>query len=104
MAMLGLVPLGANKITKANQDSRSSELAASRAEQLLVTPYDDALLDSGTHADDANPVEDGIYITWEVEDDQPIASCKRITVYARPGSTTATPVARVVIVTPRVGG
>src|SRR5437762_13366887 len=102
--MLGLVPLGARKITHSTQDSRASELAASRAERLLVTPYDDTALDPGAHEDDTNPVEGDIYVTWDVEEDQPITSCKRITVSARPGSTTATALARVVIVTPRVGG
>ena len=86
------------------QDSRASELAAASAERLLVTPYDDASLEAGHHEDDNNPVEGDIYVTWEVEDDQPIASCKRITVSARPGSASATPLAKVVIVTPRVGG
>jgi len=104
MAMLGLVPLGARKIVSSTQDSRASELAAARAEKLLVTPYDDALLDAGHHDDDDNPVEGDIYVTWDVETDQPIQSCKRITVSARPGSVSATALARVVIVTPRVGG
>ena len=104
MAMLGLVPLGARKITSSTQDSRASELAAARAEKLLVTPYDDTSLEAGHHEDDANPEEGDIYVTWEVEDDQPIESCKRVTVSARPGSASATALARVIIVTPRVGG
>jgi len=104
MAMLGLVPLGARKIASSTQDSRASELAAARAEKLLVTPYDDPGLDQGHHEDDTNPVEGDIYVTWDVEDDQPIQSCKRVTVSSRQGSVSATPLARVVIVTPRVGG
>ena len=104
ISLLGLVPLGSRKVTSSTRASRASQLASARAERLLVTPYADDDLDPGHHEDDENPLEGNLWVTWEVENDQPIAGCKRITVSARPGSATATAIARILIVTPRAGG
>src|SRR4029434_3366598 len=75
-----VVPLGINGIQAAALQTRASELAAQRAEQLLDTPYDDADLLSGTHQDPANPYERTYYVDLVVYDDQPAAHCKRVTI------------------------
>jgi len=67
-------------------------------------PYGNSTISSGTHNDPANP-HDGLYYTrWVVEDDQPLTSCKRITITVARGAVANTPVVRLVIVTPQSGG
>ena len=104
MALVGLIPLGTRQVASTTQRSRASQLAAGRAERLLITPYLDETLDSGTHLDDENPVEGRYYVKWTVEDDQPITGCKRIVVKTSVGSVGASPLSTVVIVVPRTGG
>ena len=104
MALVGLVPLGSKQVASTTQRSRASQLAAGRAERLLITPYSDADLDPGTHLDDENPVEGKYWVRWTVEDDQPITGCKRIVVKTAIGSAGAAELSKVVIVVPRTGG
>ena len=104
MALVGLVPLGTRQVASTTQRSRASQLASGRAERLLITPYSDTDLEVGNHADDENPIEGKYWVTWVVEDDQPIAGCKRIVVKTAAGSAGAAAISTVVIVVPRAGG
>lgn len=109
IGVLGLamvIPAGTKRVSKAGQQTRASQLAAMRAEQLLTTPYDDSDLSAGTHTDGANPHDGRYYIQWNVTDNSPIASCKRVTVTVKRNNTnTLTPVeAQVTVVVPQSGG
>lgn len=104
LALASLMPMGTKKISNSASRTRASELAATRAERLLATPYADSTLTAGTHDDDENPHEGQYYLSWTVEDDVPITSCKRITVFARWPSASSSLNTRVVVVTPRAGG
>jgi type IV pilus assembly protein PilV len=90
-------PQGMNRVTDATGDTRASELASERCELVLGTPYDDVTLEAGAHSDPDNP-RDGLYnVSWNVEVDQPLAACKRVTVsVTRPGE--ARPRARLMVV------
>lgn len=104
LALALVVPLGINRITVSGEHSRSSQIATERCENLLTTPYTDTDLDSGTHADASNPLPGNYYVQWVVEDDQPIAKCKRITVTVSKGSLGARALVTDVIVSPESGG
>jgi prepilin-type N-terminal cleavage/methylation domain-containing protein len=104
MSLLACVPLASKKVMKAGAQTRASSIAAQAAEELLTVPYGHSSITPGAHNDPANP-RDGIYYTrWVVESDQPIQSCKRITVTVARGDVTAFPVVRLVIVAPQTGG
>jgi type IV pilus assembly protein PilV len=104
LALASLMPMGTKKISNSASRTRASELAATLAERLLSTPYADSALVAGSHTDDESPYEGQYYLSWSVEDDQPISACKRVTVYARWPTSTSSQNARVVVVTPRAGG
>jgi hypothetical protein len=96
--------MASKRVMKSGAQTRASSIAAEAAEELLTVPYGHSSLTTGAHDDPANP-HDGIYYTrWVVENDQPIASCKRITVTVARGAVTSIPVVRLVIVTPQSGG
>ena len=104
MALLLCVPMASKKVMSSGAQTRASSLATETAEQLLTVPYGHSSLTPGTHNDPANP-HDGLYYTrWVVENNQPIGSCKRITVTVARGAVSNVPVARLVIVTPQSGG
>ena len=104
LALLACIPMTSRKVMSAGAQTRAASYAAEAAERLLTVPYGNSLLTPGTHDDPANP-HDGLYYTrWVVEDNQPIASCKRITVLVARNTAASFPVARLVIVTPRAGG
>jgi hypothetical protein len=67
-------------------------------------PYGHASLTPGTHLDPANPYPGKYYTRWVVENDKPLASCKRITITVTRGALANLPVVRLVIVTPQSGG
>lgn len=79
-------------------------MTATCAEKLLATPYWDSDLIVGAHNDPDNPHPGGYYVTWTVENNQPITDCKRITVVTR-WPVAASPLsAKLVVVTPQAGG
>jgi len=97
-----VIPMGVNRVSDSASDTRASALAASRCETILETPYDDPDLDPGNHVDPANPYE-GLYnVEWNVEDNQPLTACKRVTVVVRHSSRNNT-LGRLVVVVPRSG-
>ena len=104
LALASLLPMGTKKISNSASRTRASELAATLAERLLATPYADEALVEGAHDDDQNPYDGQYYLSWSVEDDQPITACKRVTVFARWPSASSSLTARVIVVTPRAGG
>ena len=104
LALAVCVPLGTRKITRAGQQTRASTLAAERAEQLLMTPYGNGDLTAGNHTDVNNPVEGIYYVQWDVSDDQPIASCKRVFIHVSRYNLTQPTEAAVTIVCPSSGG
>ena len=104
MTLMGLIPLGSRQVATTTQRSRASQLASSRAERLLITPFADSDLDPGTHTDDENPLEGEYFVAWVVEDNQPITGCKRVVVSASVRSASAPSLSNVVIVVPRSGG
>ena len=104
MALLACVPMASKRTMSSGAQTRASSLASEAAEELLTVPYANSRLNAGTHDDPANP-HDGLYYTrWVVEDNQPIGSCKRITVTVARGAVTNPPLVRLVVVTPQSGG
>jgi prepilin-type N-terminal cleavage/methylation domain-containing protein len=98
-----VMPLATRRIVAAANQTRASELAAQRAEQILVTPWGDGDLTVGTHNDEANPHDQHYYVSWSVLDSVPVPNCKRITVNVSRTSVSATPVAQTVVVVPMAG-
>jgi type IV pilus assembly protein PilV len=104
LSIATLMPSGSRSVGRSADQTRGSELAAACAERVLTTSYSDSTLSAGTHLDPANPYEGKYYLRWTVEDDQPMAMCKRATVSASWPTAAATPGASVVVVIPRSGG
>jgi type IV pilus assembly protein PilV len=104
LGLMACVPMASNRIMKSGAQTRASSLAAETAEELLTVPYGHASITSGTHDDPANPRPGNYYTRWVVENDQPLASCKRITITVARGAVSNFPVVRLVIVTPQSGG
>ena len=104
MALMACIPMASKRVMNSGAQTRAASIASQAAEELLTVPYGNATISSGTHNDPANP-HDGLYYTrWVVEDDQPLASCKRITITVARGAVANTPVVRLVVVTPQSGG
>jgi prepilin-type N-terminal cleavage/methylation domain-containing protein len=97
LTMAVIIPSGARKSDNSGQQSRASEFAAARAEELLDVSYTDDNLTAGTHTDDANPFLNQYYVEWVVEADQPIANCKRVTIKVHQGSLSNPTAAQLVI-------
>ena len=104
LSLLACVPMAAKRVMASGAQTRSSSIASEKAEELLAIPYGNASLTSGTHDDPANPHDGIYYMRWVVENDQPRASCKRITVTVSRRALMAAPEARIVVVTPQSGG
>ena len=104
LALALCVPMASKRIMKAGSQTRSSSIASEAAEELLTVPYGDGDLTAGTHDDPANPHDGIYYVRWVVEDNQPLANCKRITVKVARRVVTATPEVTIVVVTPESGG
>ena len=98
------IPLGTHKIDSAGNQTHAAELAAQRAEALLITPYGDNDLTAGVHTDANNPIDGQYYVDWTVTDDTPVTACKRVVVQVARGGVNGTPDAQVTIVTPKSGG
>jgi len=98
-----VMPLATKRIVKAASQTRASELSADCAEQILVTPWDDADLVAGTHNDAANPHGGVYYVSWAVLDSVPVPNCKRVTVNVSRNSVGAAALAQVTVVVPRAG-
>jgi Tfp pilus assembly protein PilV len=98
-----VMPAATRRIEQATAQTRASQLAAQRAERILMTPYDGDELTAGVHEDPGNP-RDGLYqVLWTVEDGQPITACKRITVSVSRVTAAATLLAQTVVVVPQAG-
>lgn len=104
LSIATLMPFGSRSVNKAADQTRGSELVAVCAERLLTTVYSDSTLAAGMHSDPVNPYYGSYYIKWNVEDDQPMVSCKRITVTAAWPASTSSVGANVVIVIPKSAG
>lgn len=98
LVMALLIPLGVKKSNRASQQSRSSQLAAIRAEAILDATYTDTDLDKGTHIDPNNPYLGQYHVEWIVEADQPITACKRVTINVRRPAATSPVEAKIVVV------
>ena len=103
--LVGALGLGAPGTSKraiaAGEQARASEIASGTVDRLLATPFESSDLASGDHADPSNPYPGGYHASWTVEDDQPIALCKRITVTVRWPASNSTNRVRLVAVTPK---
>jgi type IV pilus modification protein PilV len=103
LALGAVIPTGIHRVTDSESETRASALGSERSEQLLITPYDHEDLDAGAHADDANP-HDGLFnVLWNVEVDQPVTDCKRVTVTVQRASNNRV-LSKLVIVIPRSNG
>jgi prepilin-type N-terminal cleavage/methylation domain-containing protein len=98
-----IMPMATKRIVTAAAQTRASELSAECAEQILVTPWDDATLNAGSHNDPANPHNLVYYVSWAVLDSVPVPNCKRVTVSVSRNSVGAAALAQVVVVVPRAG-
>jgi prepilin-type N-terminal cleavage/methylation domain-containing protein len=97
--LAALLPHG-SKSARAGEDARASQIAATTMGRLLESPYAAPVLAPGTHDDNRNPYERIYYVSWNVDDNQPIASCKRITVTVRWPAANSNSNVRLVAVTP----
>lgn len=104
LSLAALIPLGTKGVSKSGESTRASEIASATMERLLSTPYSDPDLGSGAHADPSNPYPGDYHVTWNVEEDQPEASCKRITVRVRWPLSSSTTMVRMVGVKTEAGG
>jgi type II secretory pathway pseudopilin PulG len=104
LSLAAIIPSGARRSDSAGQQSRASEFAAAEAEELLDTNYSDGSLSVGSHDDPDNPRLQQYYVQWNVEGDQPITNCKRVTITVRRSSTLAPVIARLVILKPLAEG
>jgi prepilin-type N-terminal cleavage/methylation domain-containing protein len=104
LALAMCVPAATKRIMKSGSQTRSSSIASEAAEELLTVPYGHGDLTAGTHDDPANPHDGIYYVRWVVEDNVPIANCKRVTVTVARRAVTAPPEVKLVVVTPESGG
>ena len=104
LSIAAMMPSGSRSVGRSGDQTRASELASACAERLLSTRYTDANLTAGTHNDPANPYDGRYFVSWSVQDNQPMAQCKRATVDIRWPTALSAPGASVVIVVPRSGG
>jgi len=104
LALMACMPMASNRVMKSGAQTGASSIAAATAEELLTVPYGHGSLTAGAHNDPANPHQGNYYTRWVVENDQPLPSCKRITITVARGSVSNFPVVRLVIVTPQSGG
>ena len=100
-SLTALIPAGTRSNTKAGQQTRGSELASVTMERLLSTPYNDPDIDPGAHNDPSNPYPGSYYVSWTVDQDQPITKCKRITVETHWPTASASNKVRLVGVNPQ---
>jgi prepilin-type N-terminal cleavage/methylation domain-containing protein len=103
LALAAVIPLGVKKNSSSAQQSRASELAASRAEQLLQAPFSEPDMAVGTHDDPNNPYLGQYYVRWTVEDDQPAPRCKRIAIVVNRPTLTSPTIARLLVVSSDAG-
>lgn len=103
LALAAIIPMGIKRNNLSSQDSRSSELAAACAERLLNTSFQEPDLTAGTHDDASNPYFNIYNLRWTVEDNQPINSCKRITIKVNVPTVNSKTVAQVVVVASEAG-
>ncbi len=104
LSMATLMPAGARSVNRSADQTRGSELMSATAENLLSASYTDSTLTAGAHSDPANPYDGKYYVRWVVQDDQPVAECKRVTLTAGWPLSSSSSGATVVIVKPRSGG
>jgi len=104
LSLATLMPSGSGSVNRSADQTRASELLSQSAENLLSASYNDSTLVAGSHTDPGNPYDGRYYIRWEVQDGQPIAECKRVTITAGWPLSLSFPGASVVIVKPRSGG
>jgi hypothetical protein len=95
------MPAGTRSAAQSGDVTRASEVTSKLAERLLSVPWSHADLSTGTHNDTTYPWPGGYYVSYVVEDDQPIANCKRITITAHWPTATSANTSRLVIVNPR---
>jgi prepilin-type N-terminal cleavage/methylation domain-containing protein len=98
-----VMPLATRRIVTAASQTRASELSAECAEQILVTPWSDTDLASGSHNDPTNPRDRVYYVSWAVKDSVPVPNCKRVTVSVSRNSVSAAALAQVTVIVPRAG-
>jgi len=103
LALAFSIGRGMHSVSESGQKTRASAIASQRTENLLAASHSDPLLTAGTHNDAANPYPGNYFVSWSVENDQPITGCKRITVMVRRGSATTPPVVRTVVVSSSLG-
>ena len=101
LGLASLMPAGTRSAAKSGEVTRASELASELAERLLATPYFDPDLAAGSHTSSPSPALGGYYLTWVVEPNQPISSCKRVTVTVRWPNASGPNQAQLVMVNPR---
>lgn len=101
LGLAALVPMGTKSASKSGEVTRASEMASALAEKLLATPYGDPSLSSGAHQSSPYPAPGGYYLTYVVEDDEPITLCKRVTIQNHWPTASSPNRAQLVIVCPR---
>jgi Tfp pilus assembly protein PilV len=101
LTVAALISAGIRSGSKAGGQTRASEMASQCVERLLSTPNSDSTMTAGSHQDNPYPYPGGYYLTWVIEDNQPISLCKRVTVTVHwPTATAANPV-RLVAISPQ---
>lgn len=101
LGLASLMPAGSRSTARSGDLTRASELTSKVAERLLAVPWSHTDLSAGNHNDSTYPWPGGYYVSYVVEDDQPIANCKRITISTRWPNPSSANRTRLVIVNPR---
>jgi prepilin-type N-terminal cleavage/methylation domain-containing protein len=66
--------------TRGRNITKATNLAQQKIEELLSTPYDNADLNAGAHADPDNPIDVHFTRNWVVTDDSPVQGMKEVDV------------------------
>jgi hypothetical protein len=104
LSIAAMMPTGSPKRESLRRSDARLEPPPPARNASLSTSYTDATLTPGTHFDPANPYDGKYYVSWSVQDNQPMVQCKRATVDVRWPTSLSAPGASVVVVVPRSGG
>ena len=79
-AAIRTLPVSNTAAARARNLTVATNLAQEKIEGLMSSPYDDAELAAGNHADPDNPLDRIFTRTWNVTDNVPVTDMKRIDV------------------------
>lgn len=79
-AALRTLPDSNRATSRARNITIATNLAQEQIERLMGSPFSDAALSAGTHADPNNPLEQHFTRSWVIADNSPLSGMKRVDV------------------------